>query len=255
MEPRNGEIFAMGPTRGSTRTNFTKPHRTNSTDDRAGRDGCHERRARPPLIDSATESAYPTGSAFKPIIAMGASKRGFSAPKPRSARARASTVGNEQFRNAGKVEYGALGLVEALEVSEDTFFFHVGGWTTANGPVIQHMAHELGIGDPIHIDLPGNAGTVPDQKWLRRPRSICEATSRASVAATPCEIIAEPGEHWTVGTTRTWRSARANCRRPAADGGRLLHARQRLPQRRPRPARDPAPGARGRKPRGGIVKR
>ena len=76
-------------------------------------------------------------------------------------------VGAEQFCNSGHTDYGAVGLVEALKVSSDTYFFTVGEYANSHGNVIQNKAYELGIGRPTGIDLPSETtGTIPSRQWL-----------------------------------------------------------------------------------------
>src|ERR1700685_1679302 len=78
--------------------------------------------------------------------------------------------GGELFCNSGHTDYGAVGLVEALKVSSDTYFFTVGELANSHGNVIQNKAHELGIGEQTGIDLPGElTGTIPSRQWLLQP--------------------------------------------------------------------------------------
>jgi penicillin-binding protein 2 len=74
-------------------------------------------------------------------------------------------VGEQVFTNAGEAANGSVSLVSALEVSSDVFFYTLGlrMWDTGD---LQHWAHELGIGRPSGIDLPGAAeGLLPSQHW------------------------------------------------------------------------------------------
>ena len=56
-------------------------------------------------------------------------------------------MSTQAFCNAGKADYGAVGLVEALKVSSDTYFFETGELANSHGTVIQQMAHRLGVGE------------------------------------------------------------------------------------------------------------
>ena len=109
------------------------------------------------------------------------------------------TSAAEQFCNSGHTDYGAVGLVEALKVSSDTYFFTVGELANSHGNVIQNKAYELGIGRPTGIDLPSETtGTIPSRQWLAEQNQEeyqCEREHHGH----PCEIVAEPGEPWTVG--------------------------------------------------------
>ncbi len=201
MEPRTGGILAMGSYPSFNPNRFTKPFSERELDEieQLGQ-GAKSGEPEPvPLLDRATEGAYPTGSTFKPITAIGSLEAGILDPSASLGGGNCITVGAEQFCNAGKVDYGALGLVEALKVSSDTYFFEVGELDNSHGPVIQHMAHELGIGRPTGIDLPGEReGTIPSPKWLEG-RDALEARCTRKNHGRPCGIVAEPDEQWTVG--------------------------------------------------------
>ena len=201
MEPRSGAILATGSYPSFNPNSFTKALSERELDEieQVG-EGAKSGEPEPvPLLDRATEGAYPTGSTFKPITAIGSLEAGVLDPSASLGGGNCITVGAEQFCNAGKVDYGALGLVEALKVSSDTYFFEVGEMDNSHGPVIQHMAHELGIGRPTGIDLPGEReGTIPSPKWLEG-RDALEARCTRKNHGRLCGIVAEPDEQWTVG--------------------------------------------------------
>ena len=77
-----------------------------------------------------------------------------------------------------------MGLVEALKVSSDTYFFEVGELANSYGNVIQNMAHELGVGEQTGIDLPSEIeGVVPDRAWRAKQDAAelaCEHRRRVS---------------------------------------------------------------------------
>ena len=108
-------------------------------------------------------------------------------------------VSAEQFCNSGHTDYGAVGLVEALKVSSDTYFFRSASTPTVHGNVIQKKAYELGIGRPTGIDLPSEitARSPAGSGW--RDRTGEEYQCERQHHGHPCGIVAEPGEPWTVG--------------------------------------------------------
>jgi penicillin-binding protein 2 len=201
MNPETGEIYAMASYPTFNPNEFDHELTKRQYENLAGTcNGCS-----PTMVNKATESVYPTGSAFKPIIAMGALEAGVISTETAMGAGTCVAVGNECRHNAGGVEDGNRNVTQALEVSEDTFFYLVG--VDANGGLsLQHEAHRLGIGDPIHLDLPGESvGTVPDAKTvarLARLQGQCEARQarrrRHHRHTEACEI-AEPGVVWTVG--------------------------------------------------------
>jgi penicillin-binding protein 2 len=203
MEPRTGQILATGSYPSFDPNRFTKALSERELDEieQISKDAKSSGEPEPaPLVDRATEGNYPTGSTFKPITAMGSLEAGILDPStPLGGGNCIVAPGGEQFCNAGKVDYGALGLVEALKVSSDTYFFTVGEMDNSHGEVIQHMAHELGIGRPTGIDLPNEEeGTVPSPKWLEE-RNALETKCTREHHGHSCEIVAEPGAPWSVG--------------------------------------------------------
>ena len=199
LDPRNGEVLAIGSYPTFDPNKFAKPltkAEYAALEGRAGGAGHEEAPA--PLTDRAVNGAYPTGSTFKPITAMGALEGGVINPSEGLGAGQCISVSTEQFCNAGKADYGAVGLVEALKVSSDTYFFEVGELANSYGNVIQNMAHKLGIGEQTGIDLPSEIqGVVPDAAWRAQENRLeieCEhRTHRAS-----CGYVSEV-RPWSVG--------------------------------------------------------
>jgi penicillin-binding protein 2 len=118
-----------------------------------------------PLVNRATEGAYPTGSIFKIITALAALENGFITPDQVVQDNGEIEVGGETFENAGGVAHGAVELRRALQVSSDVYFYLLGldMWKTND---LQKEAHELGIGRPSGLDLPEEGETLlPTKAW------------------------------------------------------------------------------------------
>ena len=193
LDPRTGQILAMGSYPSFDPNKFAKPL---TKAEYAALQGSGT--AGGPLTDRAVNGTYPTGSTFKPITAMGALEAGVITPSEALGAGQCISVSTEQFCNAGKADYGAVALVEALKVSSDTYFFEVGQLANAHGNVIQRMARELGIGSSTGIDLPSEfEGVIPEAAWRARENRLevqCEhRTHRAS-----CGYVAEV-RPWSVG--------------------------------------------------------
>jgi len=195
LDPLNGEVLAMGSTPSFNPDKFAKPLSYHEYAELSGGvDGVPGR-----LTDLADEGEYPTGSTFKPITAMAALEAGVITPGEGLGAGQCIYVSTEPFCNAGHNDYGSVGLVEALKVSSDTYFFEVGRRANAYGNVIQRKAHELGVGEPTGIDLPSEfPGVVPDRKWLAEQDAL-ETKCEHEHHGNRCYIVAEPGAPWTVG--------------------------------------------------------
>jgi penicillin-binding protein 2 len=186
MEPRTGQILAIGSYPSFNPNVFAKPLTQGQY--RTLTEGAGA------LTDRAVDGEYPTGSTFKPITAMAALEGGVITPGEVFGPGPCIDVGGESFCNAGKAALPAVSLVEALKISSDTYFFEVGERANSHGNVIQRKARELGIGSPSEIDLPEEfAGVVPDRQWLAQ-RNREEARCKFK-----CGLLAEPGAPWTVG--------------------------------------------------------
>jgi penicillin-binding protein 2 len=196
IDPRNGEILAIGSSPGFNPNRFAKPLTQSRIQELEGSGSTGG-----PLTDRAVNGAYPTGSTFKPITALAALEAGVITPGEGLGAGQCIQVATEQFCNAGHTDFGAVGLVEALKVSSDTYFFEVGERANARGEIIQDMARKLGIGEPTGIDLPSEFhGVIPDAPgWPKRtpPNSLLPAAHPRS----PVRHRRRTGGPWTSATT------------------------------------------------------
>lgn len=118
-----------------------------------------------PLVNRATEGAYPTGSIFKIITALAALENGKITPDESIVDNGQIEVGTQTFQNAGGVAHGSVELRRALEVSSDVYFYLL-GWDMWDTNELQEEAHKLGIGRPTGLDLPEEGETLlPDKHW------------------------------------------------------------------------------------------
>ena len=183
LDPRNGEVLAMGATPTFDPNVFAKPLTQTQVDQLFGRNDSTQAL----LFNRAIAGGYPTGSTFKPITAMAALQSGLITPDEGLGAGSCIPIGSggQTFCNAGKTNYGAVGLVEALKVSSDTYFATVGELANGvHGEIIQTMARKLGLGHTTGIDLPSEAaGNVPDAAWRARMAALetqCEVKTHRS---------------------------------------------------------------------------
>jgi penicillin-binding protein 2 len=199
LDPRNGQVLAIGSSPTFDPNKFAKPLTKSeyaALEGKAGASSSGE--ASPaPLTDRAVNGTYPTGSTFKPITAMGALEAGVIDPTQGLGAGQCIHVSTQQFCNAGKADYGPVGLVEALKVSSDTYFFEAGELANSHGNVIQREARKLGVGQQTGIDLPSEiTGLVPDRAWRAKVAAEefkCERRKHVS----SCGI--SDGRPWSVG--------------------------------------------------------
>jgi penicillin-binding protein 2 len=209
LDPRNGEVLAMGSAPTYDANLFARPLSQRAYDEHFGESSGH------PLINRAISAAYPVGSTFKIVTATAALTAGLITP---------ATVYNDtgEFRegalvrrNAGGASYGAVSLATALQVSVDTFFYNLGAQLNAdpykhpNGGQLQAWARRFGFGRPTGIDLGGEGGgIIPTPRWRdsrNRLQARCEHAyskrPRAARRAYPSGCVFADGENrpWSEG--------------------------------------------------------
>ena len=163
MDPRNGEVLAMGSYPSFDPNVFAKPISQSRFQAIQNAPGA-------PLFDRAIAGEYPTGSTFKVITAAAALDSGLITPETPLNDPGKIKIGNIVFQNAGGVANGTLPLRKAIQVSSDVFFYQLGARANGlPGQVVQTWARRLGLGRPTGIDLPGEFdGLVPDARWRNR---------------------------------------------------------------------------------------
>ncbi len=164
MDPRTGAILAIGSQPGFDANLFARPISQKTyeflTSDATGA----------PLLDRATESGYPTGSAFKPVTALATMESRIVTPDTTIIDDGTYKLGTQTYQNARGARNGPLKMAGALKVSSDVFFFQLGAEANGRpGQIIQRWARRLGFGRRTGIDVPGEAkGLVPDRAWRDR---------------------------------------------------------------------------------------
>ena len=160
MDPRNGEVLALGSYPSFDANEFAKPISQKRYDALSSEENGA------PLFNRAIAATYPTGSTFKPITALAAMEEGVISPTTTIVDTGEYKLGDQVRKNAKDASYGALQLPRALTVSSDVFFYQLGEALNGKGPVLQEWAHRLGLGRKTGIDIPGEfPGLIPDRAW------------------------------------------------------------------------------------------
>ena len=160
MDPKDGEILALGSYPSFDANEFAKPI------SQARYDSLSSEENGAPLFNRAIAATYPTGSTFKPITAMAALEEGVITPTSTIVDDGTFELGDRVFKNAKDAVYGPLQLPRALTVSSDVFFYELGLQLNDRGAVLQSWARRLGVGRRSGIEIPGEFdGLVPDARW------------------------------------------------------------------------------------------
>ena len=128
-----------------------------------------------PLVNRATQMAYPTGSTFK-VVTMAAAleKLGMTAQTRINCPATFSLPGSSQvWHDWSPNGQGVLTLHNALVQSCDTVFYQIGAQLDEHDPnLLPQMARGFGFGSQTGLaELPEVAGLVPDPTWKRQQKN------------------------------------------------------------------------------------
>jgi len=195
MDPRDGAILAMGSAPGFDATVFARPFTERIWD------SLTSKATGEPLLNRATDSAYPIGSTFKPITALAALETGLIKANDKIFDNGHYELGPQKYQNAKGMSFGSIDMSDALKVSSDVFFYRLGEQANAKNRAIQRWATKLGFGKTTGIDTDGEAaGLVPDRRW----RDEAFAKYEACVEKNKLEIRTMAALYKCGGVERTW---------------------------------------------------
>ena len=176
-----------------------------------------ERDERRPLINYAIGGLYPPGSVFKMVPATAALSEGVITPETTIVDAGPIYLPNRYFPNDPSqaqefvswnhklgIAHGPLNVVRALALSNDIFFYWLGGgypqsqFQGLGQRRLAEWTRLFGYGDPTGIDLPGEVGAiVPNDQWKRQlyaetwttGDSYNMAIGQGYVLSTPLQVL------------------------------------------------------------------
>jgi penicillin-binding protein 2 len=186
MNIENGQILAMGSNPTYDPTDLIEPTQAKVNE-------LYRDEVLAPLVNRATEGAYPTGSIFKIVTALAALENGTITPDEVVSDGGQIEVGGDTFENAGGVAHGPVELRRALEVSSDVYFYLLGleMWETDE---LQEEAHKLGIGRPAGLDLPEEGESLLPSKEWRNQLYAEELTDRPWSAGDNIQLATGQGD-------------------------------------------------------------
>jgi len=148
-----------------------------------------------PFFNRSISAVYPPGSTFKMVVAAGALVEGIVGPYYKIFDPGFIQIGPYIFRNWKLSGHGDVDLRRALQVSNDVYFYTVGGGHAGvSGLGIKKLhdwAENFGFGSKTGIDLPGEApGFMPDgthKDWYLGDTFI-SSIGQGDVLATPLQV-------------------------------------------------------------------
>ena len=162
MNAQNGEILAMGSAPTFDPSIFTRP--ITQKDYRV----LTSRKTDAPLANRAIQGLYPTGSTFKMITATAALEHNLIQPETIFNDTGTLKLDTLTLKNAGDVINGPINMSDALKVSSDIYFYHLGLRAKASKGhgMIQDWSRRYGLGERTGIDLPAEVdGLIPTPAW------------------------------------------------------------------------------------------
>ncbi len=124
-----------------------------------------------PLINRASDSAYPCGSTFKLVTSAAGLQAGVITTGTYIYCPGFLQVGNRTFHCDKLSGHGSLSLEDAIAKSCDVYYYRVGQMLGTDRLV--ETAKNFGLGEKSGIDLPSgtdNAGLVPTPAWKKKTR-------------------------------------------------------------------------------------
>ena len=150
---------------------------------------------RNPLTDKAIAGVYPPGSTFKPVVAMAALESGIVTTETTISCPGYLELGDATFHCWRKGGHGALHIHDAIKKSCDVFFYETARRTGIDR--IADMAHRMGFGAPLGLDIPGErGGLIPTRDWKlattgtawQQGETLIAGIGQGSVLATPLQL-------------------------------------------------------------------
>jgi penicillin-binding protein 2 len=155
-----------------------------------------------PTVNRAIQGRYPPGSVFKVVSAAAGVLSGQVSPQTRVACPSSYTIGGNTFRNWNPASEPPMDLARALQRSCDTYFYDIAyrQWLAEERQLgdtsglidpdrideaLPEAASRFGMGAPLGIDLPSEAGGyIPNRvskqdRWLARRESWCAQAEQA----------------------------------------------------------------------------
>lgn len=159
-----------------------------------------------PLFPRAVAGEVASGSVFKPIVGAAALQEGVITPNTSVLSSGGLRIGVWYFPDWKAGGHGPTNLAKALAESVNTFFYVIGGGLDGSEGLgvarIVDYAKKFGLGEPLGIDLPSEAGGfLPSKEWKEQVKgerwyvgdTYHLAIGQGDVIVTPLQIASMTG--------------------------------------------------------------
>ena len=146
-------------------------------------------------VNRAVAGLYSPGSVFKIVMAVAGLESGVITPATTFHDRGSEVFFGRRFRGWRREGLGIVDVEDALKVSSDIFFYHVGARLGIDG--IAEWSQQFGLGSITGIDLENEkAGLVPSEEWAKRVQNrkwyqsetISVAIGQGPLLATPLQM-------------------------------------------------------------------
>ncbi|MDR3569311.1 MAG: penicillin-binding protein 2 [Syntrophobacteraceae bacterium] len=164
VDPDDGEVLAFASSPTFNQEKFIKGLSESDWTEMA-KDPGH------PLLNRVSGAAYPPGSTYKPLVALGALQCGAITPTTTFQCPGYLSFAGRQYHCWRKGGHGTISVERALMQSCDVFFYHTG--LKMGVDRLAQYVKMFGLGAKTGIGLPGeNPGLIPTSGWKKRATGV-----------------------------------------------------------------------------------
>ncbi|MDH3235760.1 MAG: penicillin-binding protein 2 [Alphaproteobacteria bacterium] len=148
-----------------------------------------------PMTNKAIAGQYAPGSTFKMVVALAALEAGVITPYTGFVCPGFKHIGNARFHCWRRGGHGMVNLHQGIKQSCDVYFYNVA--LKVGVDKIAAMAHRLGLGELVGVDLPGERkGSIPSTAWkmkaMKQPwypgETLVAGIGQGYVLSTPLQL-------------------------------------------------------------------
>lgn len=148
---------------------------------------------RKPLFNRAISGAYPPGSTLKPLVATAGLEEGKVVKSTTFECRGVEMLGDREYVCMNRVAHGHVNVIDALKVSCNIYFYHLGA--RIGSKLLSGWLSALGLGRDTGIDLPGeSSGHLPAKAFTGIRWSTGEtyhlSIGQGAIDATPIQMTA-----------------------------------------------------------------
>lgn len=187
LDPRNGEILAMASSPVFDPNGFVAGLST-------GEWQAITKDPYTPLLNRPIQGTWAIGSVFKPIHGLAGLEAGVAGPDFQVDCPGGLQFGGRYFRCHKREGHGTVGLIEAIALSCDVYFYRLGNRLGIDA--LARYARLAGLGQRTDVDLPDEVpGLVPSTRWKVRQtlqpwrpgETIVVAIGQGAMSVTPIQ--------------------------------------------------------------------